>query len=112
MAAHTPGPWSADDGRLRSMSTEQLPEAIAVRGPTPKKWFVACAFDFNRYDRDAEVEANARLIAAAPELYDALREATARLGHDDACMAVSLTRIEACDCFYGDAQRLLGRLEA
>ena len=62
MAEHTPGPWTRDaerDGRMRD-------ESAAVRGPDGL--FIAAAFDFNRTDRDAEVEANARLIAAAPEL--------------------------------------------
>ncbi len=62
MANHTPGPWSRDrerDGRFRD-------ESAGVRGPDNN--FIAAAFDFNRTDRDDEVEANARLIAAAPEL--------------------------------------------
>ncbi len=47
-----------------------MPESIGVTGP--KGTFVAAAFDLNNYDRDPEVEANARLIAAAPELLAAL----------------------------------------
>lgn len=35
--------------------------------------FVALALDFNRTDRDAEADANARLIAAAPELLGMFR---------------------------------------
>ncbi len=35
---------------------------------------VATALDFNRFDRDEEVEANAKLIAAAPDLYYCLHE--------------------------------------
>ena len=40
---------------------------------------VALALDFNEHERDDEREANARLIAAAPELATALEEADIRL---------------------------------
>jgi hypothetical protein len=66
MAEHTPAPWTRDaerDGRFRD-------ETAGVRGPDGN--FIAAAWDFNRTDRDAEVEANARLIAAAPEMLAAL----------------------------------------
>jgi len=70
MNAHTPGPWTTNtDTRFRSMESMAMPESIGVRGPDGN--FLASAFDFNRTDRDAEVEANARLIAAAPELHEA-----------------------------------------
>ena len=36
---------------------------------------IALALDFNRFDRDAEREANARLIAAAPDLLSELQKA-------------------------------------
>lgn len=69
--AHTSGPWTTEtDRRFRSMESMQLPESIGVRGPDGN--FLASAFDFNRTDRDAEVEANARLISAAPDLLSAL----------------------------------------
>lgn len=51
MTAHTPGPWAVEDARR-------------VLGST----------DYGRsVMRDAEVEANARLIAAAPDMLAALR---------------------------------------
>lgn len=66
MTEHTPGPWTRDENDGRS----KLDQAAWVRGPSG--YFIASAFDFNRTDRDAEVEANARLIAAAPDLLAAL----------------------------------------
>ena len=70
MSRHTAGPWvSEPERRFREQA---MPEAVGVRGPGGT--FVAAAFDFNRTDRDAEVEANARLIAAAPDLLEALKE--------------------------------------
>jgi hypothetical protein len=76
MAQHTSGPWTTDiDRRFRAMDSMQMPESIGVRGPDGN--FLASAFDFNRTDRDAEVEANARLIAAAPDLLAALEHIVA-----------------------------------
>jgi hypothetical protein len=50
--------------------------------------WVAQAEDFNSYDRDDEADANARLIAAAPELLAALEWTTDRFAaavqHDKA----------------------------
>lgn len=68
MKQHTPGPWTTDvTQRMRHDNT------IPVRHADGK--MVAFAADFNQYDRDAEVEANARLIAAAPELLAACQAA-------------------------------------
>jgi|SRR5581483_4340967 len=61
---HIPGPWASEPERR--FREQIIPEAIGVRGPGGT--FVAAAFDFNRYDRDTEVVANTRLIAAAPQL--------------------------------------------
>ena len=59
--SHTPGPWTrTGDERFRH------DRSAGVMGPDGT--FVAAALDFNRDDRDGEVEANARLIAAAPVL--------------------------------------------
>lgn len=62
MATHTPGPW-------KIVGTERTygGEAIGAEGGS----WIAITCDFNRYDRDAEREANARLIAASPELLEA-----------------------------------------
>lgn len=73
---HTPGPWTRETGqRFREMVQ---PESAGVRGPNGN--YVATALDFNRYDRDDEVEANARLIAAAPDLLKALEALVTEFG--------------------------------
>lgn len=75
MTQHTPGPWKAqrdirhwsNDGALTSGS----PKAWAVYGP-----YRVCAIESGigiAWNRDAEAEANARLIAAAPTLLAALQ---------------------------------------
>lgn len=63
-AQHTPGPWARTEGdRFRH------DQSAGVKGPDGI--YLATALDFNKYDRDAEVEANARLISAAPDFYHA-----------------------------------------
>lgn len=73
---HTPGPWKAqrdirhwsNDGALTSGS----PKAWAVYGP-----YRVCAIESGigiAWDKDAEAEGNARLIAAAPALLAALAD--------------------------------------
>lgn len=66
--SHTPGPWHLD----RGMPTDDL--AICDR----KGIALAEVFEYNRGAmKSLPLEANARLIAAAPALLEALEEATA-----------------------------------
>lgn len=76
MSAHTPGPWTVDhylpgqsgDGQLHICGDERrIP--LAVLDPD-----------------DIEAEANARLIAAAPEMLEALRQITAYVVERDSCL--------------------------
>lgn len=67
---HTPGPWTVSD------EIDRIYNGNVIRYDTGERnGVVAIACDFNRFDRDAEREANARLIAAAPELLEAIRAA-------------------------------------
>jgi hypothetical protein len=66
IAAHTPGPWSIDAAGDIFAGRELIA--------------IPCGFNYGNYrDADdggkAEFDANARLIAAAPELLEALQEA-------------------------------------
>lgn len=85
---HTPGPW-----RVNGRSIDATDVCVA----TIETIYRAPAGSY--YDRAyvAETEANARLIAAAPELLDALRAVLASLPEDvptyDHARAL-LTRIE------------------
>ena len=59
---HTPGPWAVGYGS----------KVVAVyMKPISEGWYVRD--QVARFDRDAEGEANARLIAAAPDLLAALK---------------------------------------
>jgi hypothetical protein len=76
MSKHTPGPWVAkDDGVGPYIMAGEIDIAMAV-GPF--------SYDY----MELEVNANARLIAAAPELFEALQRCAALLSrypkHDDA----------------------------
>ena len=62
MSNNTRGPW-------RVTGPEKIYNGEVIK--SGDDW-VAVVSDFNRYDRDAEREANAALIAAAPDLYNAL----------------------------------------
>lgn len=55
MSAHTPGPWSADHDNVRTPADGGMVAKVAG-------------------DTDAQAYANARLIAAAPDLLAALRD--------------------------------------
>jgi hypothetical protein len=74
MAKHTSGPWTRLVGeRFKHDSS------AGVKGPDGL--YIAAALDLNRYDKDDEVEANARLIAAAPDLLAACEAALPEIYH-------------------------------
>lgn len=67
-AKYTPGPWTWDD---------VLGAGIQIRGPykgTTRLLFSDIWRKFPEREWDAEMKENARLIAAAPELLEALQE--------------------------------------
>lgn len=74
-STHTPGPWELH-AEVEGHNSVRIckPDAAAFRGC----WSIAEA-DILGADRK-EVEANARLIAAAPELYEAVEAVWAWLG--------------------------------
>ena len=66
-AKHTPGPWTAEFGIDQMVSMDTTVCSIPAAG-TRGGWFI-----FSPADDNGEAEANARLIAAAPDLLEALR---------------------------------------
>ena len=68
MTQHTPGPWLvlSDDDHSDALTIQDQDELT-----------IADIWGFAAPDRDGQEQANARLIAAAPELLAALREACA-----------------------------------
>lgn len=71
MAKHTPGPWRSLNNCVVTHSEHF---GIAIVDPTPDEDFW-CG-DSEPVNNQEEYEANARLIAAAPELLEALVELT------------------------------------
>lgn len=73
MTKHTPGPWAVEDPMGFELS-------IVEAGKPPHEWrFIAsCALPKGDDDQDftaREVHANAKLVAAAPEMLEALQAA-------------------------------------
>lgn len=89
MSKHTPGPWDTD------LSEHDHPyQDIAVRSGTRticRVWID----DAPVHDYNAEQLANARLIAAAPELLEALRNLVEAATHHQACARAALAKARA-----------------
>jgi len=67
-AQHTPGPWERDDGYIVSLHNHEK---------------IATVHDWTTEDEDIDrAKANARLIAAAPELLEALENRPVLLEED------------------------------
>lgn len=72
-AGHTPGPWGYHGDKTRGGD-----RIVTHEGGEFGREALAQALDFNEYARDVEADANARLIAAAPELLAACKALLAR----------------------------------
>lgn len=89
-AKHTLGPWIADDNEGFSPWTiwsRMTPTGSGKPGPKIAQVI----------GDSAETDANARLIAAAPDLLEALMEIDARLRR---CAAEPISAADAYDSFY------------
>ncbi len=76
VAEHTPGPW-------RSTGFEYEPEAGWFVREARDSRYLAIASVRCTYRETEEIEANARLIAAAPELLEALERALIFIGNTE-----------------------------
>ena len=99
MSEYTPGPWRVSDGDSFSGGSDvsEPPEyeyIVLAERKTPSA--IASFWDFDWGD---EAQANARLIAAAPELLEAAQAAVAALSQN----AVFPADIAAAKKWLGDA---------
>lgn len=77
---HTPGPWHVDGPKWMSiegivhrvMNDDRFPAAFVPAWDRPEE---------GQEDGSLEATANAKLIAAAPDMYEALKEAVLQQGH-------------------------------
>ena len=76
-AKHTPGPWGVEDPMGHCLTIVGNPSAPVYDW----KWVATCDWpdEDNQLLTSAEVKANARLIASAPALLEALKLADAAL---------------------------------
>lgn len=81
MSMHTPGPWNAN--LIEHLIGHDFPNLYSTRVNGVSKGAVAMAIGGN----EEECDANARLIAAAPELLEALRDLLAEFDSYDKAMA-------------------------
>lgn len=84
MSKHTPGPWTIGG----SFSTENIHPALTIESPFGQ----VAAIVAENCDDDDQVYADARLIAAAPDLLESLVRVEARL-------------TAAARAFYGTGKR-------
>lgn len=94
MTTHTPGPWRVEEG-LDPMLQAYYPEVVADGKEAGHTRYVARLFGTNP-DVRPETDANARLIAAAPALLAACREALTEYESNDCdpdyCTAMTALR--------------------
>jgi hypothetical protein len=77
MTKHTPGPWTTGEPYLKLQNgkpwfVRQI--MMGMEDPSDDQQ-IALVHAFEDYERDSECEANARLIAAAPDLLRACKRA-------------------------------------
>lgn len=97
-AKWTPGPWETDRNNVHSG------QIATIHGCTGGDWVEV--WSPNWPESEEEQEANARLIAAAPELAESLRELVDILDNEDERAWFSMTK-DALD----KAQKLLKQIE-
>ena len=83
-AKRTPGRWHTNGDQQRW--ADNYARLVFAPGAEPgTNVVVAAACDLNNTERDAEVDANAHLLAAAPAMYDALKLLIQTDGHLNGC---------------------------
>lgn len=104
---HTPGPWSAQLNAPTAAIPGHLIEAGDVRHPVALLWE-----GVGTKGKPRQI-ANAHLIAAAPELLDALRAAVLNCPHDEDCdyIAGEVAVADDCDCWKANARAAIAKAE-
>jgi hypothetical protein len=95
--AHTPGPWSIGRHSLQAGDIRRITVRgpARPRGPAERPYSDVIAEACTDWGTHDEVEANARLIAAAPEMLAALRSANHFITNG---IALGFIRMPDADC--------------
>lgn len=72
MSKHTPGPWHWESDEVNGDPTGRVRYQVTALGKT-----VTCVYYSSFAGSQTNAEADAKLISAAPELYEALERLTA-----------------------------------
>lgn len=91
MSTHTPGPWYFDPDPHKRQRYPRDTRVITGQDRIELVWVL----DQNNYDRDAEVDATAQLVAAAPDLLAALHH---YVGPQHAALCPAQFRDDALYC--------------
>ena len=96
-AAHTPGPWHAEFAcHVDEATTDVGQGAFQILSVAGEAGGVLCSR--HRWpEREEEMNANARLIAAAPEMLEVLQEIDKRLSM---CATAGLSASDAYDSYF------------
>lgn len=78
-AGHTPGPWHWDSDPIKDHPDNRVRFRVCAKGRT----ITQCYYPSG----DGIAEADTRLIAAAPDLLEALEVAASIIGHPDDAMS-------------------------
>lgn len=73
-ATHTPGPWSTAPGDQTGFKTHSGRPGVYAPARPSDDYFVLKVAELDGNVPASEVDANARLIAAAPDMLEALRD--------------------------------------
>ena len=80
---HTPGPWVATVRTNEHGGWSSPSQEVQIIGEATSELIAFYATDFAEYPDDGHNEANARLIAKAPEMYALLKMTVDAFGDDD-----------------------------
>ena len=108
---HTPGSWDVEPAF--EYAGEKSARGVYAELSDGARVMIAAVAALNGIRPYWEQEANARLIAAAPDLLAALQELLSRTGHSLGCPRNRLAGpVEPCSCAYGRAAAAISKAQS
>jgi hypothetical protein len=81
MTKHTPGPWQVSDTELTNKGFPTKHPHFEIASENSITWIAHVLCFSDAYDENTQYAANARLIAAAPDMADILLRAYTHVSH-------------------------------